>query len=116
MSKVFFPIRWIDVDASATHGAGAVYRVSLGTEHWGDGAPTSVYKVQMAYDGSVHGRKSPSFPENSDDMERVFDAMRRVKAGQGNSGRGMITSVGLERGIPVADAHRQFDEAKNVGS
>lgn len=59
----------------------------------------------MAYNGSVHGRKSPSFPEDSDDMERVYDAMRRIKAGEGKSGRGMMTSVGNEPGTPVAEAH-----------
>ncbi len=80
MSKVYFPARYIDVDASATHGPGAVYRVSVGTEHWSDGTPTTVYKVQMAYNGDVHGRKSPSYPEGSDDMDRVFDAMQRIRA------------------------------------
>ncbi len=116
MSKVYFPTRWIDVDASATHGHGAVYRVSIGTEHWGDGSPTTVYKVQMAYNGAVHGRKSPSFPENSDDMDRVYDAMRRIRAGEGNSGRGKMTSVGNEPGTPVDEAHNllraRFGEEK----
>jgi hypothetical protein len=105
MSKVFFPTRSIDVDASASHGDGAVYRVSVGTEHWGDGAPKSVYKVQMAYDGVVHGRKSPSFPENSDDMERVYAAMRRIKNGEGETGRGRMTSVGSEPGMPIDMVH-----------
>ena len=49
----------------------------------------------MVYNGAVHGRKSPSFPENSDDLERVFEAMQRIKAGQGKSGRGMMTSAGV---------------------
>jgi len=105
MSKVYFPIRYEDVPASAPHEGNPAYRVSFGIEHWGDGSAQHVYKVQMVYNGSVAGRKSPSFPAESDDLDRVYQAMRRIKAGAGKSGRGMIEAVGEEPGIPVAEAH-----------
>lgn len=105
MSKVYFPIRFEDVPASPPHEGDPAYRVSVGIEHWGDGSAQHVYKVQMVYGGAVAGRKSPSYPEDSDDLERVMQAMRRIKSGVGQSGRGMMTVVGEERGMPIADAH-----------
>lgn len=86
MSKVYFPLRYIDVQASLPHEGDPTYRVSVGIEHWADGSANRVFKVQMAYGGSVAGRKSPSYPEGSDDLERVLDAMRRIRAGEGRSG------------------------------
>jgi hypothetical protein len=105
MSKVYFPIRYEDVPASPPHGDDPAYRVSFGIEHWGDGSAEHVYKVQMVYGGTVAGRKSPSYPEDSDDFDRVLDAMRRIKAGGGRNGRGMTEAVGDEPGMPIADAH-----------
>jgi len=104
MSKVFFPIRFLDVPASPPHDGNPAYRVAFGIEHWGDGSAQPVYKIQMVYNGAVAGRKSPSYPEGTDDLDRVLDALRRVKTGEGRSGRGNMHSVGEERGIPVAEA------------
>jgi hypothetical protein len=71
MSKVFFPIRSLDVPANSPHQGSPAYRVSFGVEHWGDGTPRQyVYKVQMAYHGKVAGRKTPSFPNGTDDLVR----------------------------------------------
>ena len=108
MSKVYFPIRYIDVPAGSPHdpSSNPAYRVSVGIEHWDGGTqPERVYKVQMAYNGVVHGRKSPSFPESTDDMDRVYAAMREIKAGGGRKARGMVEAVGEERGTPIAEAH-----------
>jgi hypothetical protein len=105
MSKVYFPIRFLDVPASLPHEGNPAYRVSIGIEHWGNGSAQHVYKVQMVYNGAVAGRKSPSYPEGTDDLDRVYNAMRRIKAGEGQSGRGGISSVGEEPGIPLPDAH-----------
>jgi hypothetical protein len=108
MSKVYFPIRYIDVPAGPPHhtNSNPAYRVSVGIEHWDGGTqPERVYKVQMAYNGVVHGRKSPSFPEGADDMDRVYAAMREIKAGRGRKARGMMEAVGEERGTPIAEAH-----------
>lgn len=105
MSRVYFPQFYEDVKASAPHPPETYYRVSRGVEHWGDGEPQYVYKIQMVYDGVVAGRKSPSFPDNSNDMEAVLDAMARIKKGQGKRSRGVMTAVGSEPGIPLAEAN-----------
>ena len=105
MSKVYFPIRYFDVPASPPHDGNPAYRVSLGIEHWSDGSAQPVYKIQMVYGGAVAGRKSPSYPEGTDNRERVLNAMRRIKTGEGQTARGLIWSVGEERGIPLAEAH-----------
>lgn len=106
--KIYHPIRFLDVDATTTHGSGAAYRVSVGNELWADGDMHRVYKVQMVYDGQVAGRKSPSFPIGSDDMERVIDAMREIKAGKGKSGRGRIEAVGDELSLSVSEANSEM--------
>lgn len=90
--KVFFPIRWIDVDATGHHPSNTKYRVSVGHEHWDEG-PQHVLKVQMVYNGAVSGRRSPSYPTETDDWERVVDAMRALMRGEGASGRGQINPV-----------------------
>ena len=104
MSRVFFPTRYIDVPASFPHEGNPGYRVSYGIEHWGNGSAQPVFKVQMTYDGMVAGRKSPSYPEGTDDMERVLEAMRQIRAGKGLSGRGQMTAVGEEPGYSLRDA------------
>jgi hypothetical protein len=58
--RTFFPREVVKLDASS-HCEGAEYHVGIGTEMWG-AEPFEVLKVQMAYDGQVAGRKSPSFP------------------------------------------------------
>ncbi len=59
----------------------------------------------MVYDAVVAGRKSPSFPEESDDLEGVVEAMRRITAGGGKSGRGMAQPVGAELPPSWAEQH-----------
>ena len=93
MGKRYFPIRFIDVPASAPHAENTAYRVSYGSEHWDDGAPKYVYKVQMVYDGKVSGRRSPSYPSDCDDLDQVMDALDRIKAGEGGTGRGMVEAL-----------------------
>jgi hypothetical protein len=79
--------------------------VSVGIEHWDGGTqPERVFKVQMAYNGVVHGRKSPSFPESTDDMSRLYAAMCEVRDGGGRKARGMMEAVGEEQGTPTAEA------------
>lgn len=102
--RVFFPIRYIDVPASPPHEGDPAYRVSFGIEHWADGSPRYVYKVQMVYGGAVAGRKSPSFPAETDDLNRVLDALQRLREGEGQSGRRQVHSVGKTPGIPVTGA------------
>jgi hypothetical protein len=77
-------------------------------EHWSNGSAQQVYKTQMVYDGVVAGRKSPSYPEGTDDVERVYDAMRRIKAGEGQIGRGQMSSAGTEPGISLRDTHEMI--------
>ena len=103
--KVFFPIRYIDVPASPPHGEDAAYRVSYGVEHWGP-EPAYIYKVQMVYGGIVSGRRSPSFPAETDDFERVCQAMAELKRDLAQKGRGKVASTSREQGIPLTqDAH-----------
>lgn len=47
----------------------------------------------MVYNGEVSGRRSPSYPEDSNDAERVAQALADIKAGKGLSARGMILPV-----------------------
>jgi hypothetical protein len=101
MPKAYYPQRYIDVVASPPHKGNPSYRVSVGTEMWAGGDPQHVYKIQMAYNGVVSGRKAPSYPEGTDDLERVYEAMLLVKKGGGKSARGMIEAVGSEPGIPL---------------
>jgi hypothetical protein len=60
MQRYFPRGKIIEVPATF-HCDEAVYRVSSGTEMWEVG-PTEVVKIQMAYGGTVAGRKAPSFP------------------------------------------------------
>jgi hypothetical protein len=84
MPKIYFPVRCIDVSASPPHAADTAYRVSYGLEHWEDmSEPQYVYKVQMVYKGTVAGRKAPSYPAGSDDLERVCGAFMQIIAEQG---------------------------------
>ncbi len=62
------------VPASSPHPPKTEYKVAIGTELWGNDA-ASVIKVQMVYSGKVEGRKSPSYPLGTDDMQRVIAAM-----------------------------------------
>lgn len=93
--KVYYPTHYIDIPASAPH-EDAVYRVSIGVEHWGDGptsVPQTVEKIQMVYGGVVSGRRSPSYPAGSDDLQRVYEAMLKLRSGRSSltrSGRGLI--------------------------
>jgi len=84
--KIYFPTRWLHVDASAPHPPNTTYLVSQGHEHWGGEEPWAVRKIQMVYDGKVSGRRSPSFPSGTDDFERVQTAMARIVAGEGQTG------------------------------
>jgi hypothetical protein len=96
MSKVYFPLRFEDVPASSPHEGNPAYRVSVGIEHWADGSAHQVFKIQMVYGGAVAGRKSPSFPAGTDDFDRVLLAMQSIKKGGGESGRGQMSSIGLD--------------------
>lgn len=102
--KVFYPLRFEDVLASGPHEAGTQYRVAFGLEHWGEGEAEYVYKVQMVYGGQVSGRRSPSFPEGSDDLERVLDALQRVRKGEGQKSRGAVHPAGPDKGMTPSEA------------
>ena len=73
MAKTFFPDagKVAFVTASAPHPENTQYKVSIGLEDWG-GQMNPVLKVQMVYDGEVAGRRSPSFPIGTDDLQRVM--------------------------------------------
>lgn len=92
--KVYFPTHFIDVPASAPHPANTAYRVSRGMEHWENGEePHRVIKIQMVYDGSVSGRRSPSFPAGTNDARRVTEAVVQIAEGGGTSARGQISPL-----------------------
>ena len=75
MAQTFFPIKGKQkyIQASPPH-QDAQYVVSIGSEMWG-GIPQSVIKVQMAYNGKISGRRSPSYPIGTNDYQRVHDAI-----------------------------------------
>ncbi|MGV8148968.1 MAG: hypothetical protein ACLKAK_09995 [Alkaliphilus sp.] len=79
MAKVFFPKDFILVKSNSTdHPQNTEYKVSIGVEDW-DGKHVEIIKVQMLYNDKVSGRKSPSFPIDTDDYNRVHDAVLRLK-------------------------------------
>lgn len=79
MAKVFFPKDFILVDSnSSNHPQHTQYKVSLGIEEWDD-KYVDVIKIQMQYDGKVAGRRSPSYPIDSDDYIRVHEAVLEIK-------------------------------------
>lgn len=45
-----------------------------------DAVPQKVIKVQMAYEGKISGRRSPSYPYGTNDFERVNDAIKQLLA------------------------------------
>jgi len=75
MARIFYPRKSIMVAASEPHPEGTEYKISLGDEEW-SGVYHSVIKIQMVYDGRVAGRKSPSYPSDSDDYLRVSQAIQ----------------------------------------
>jgi len=79
MPKVFHPVHFIDVPASAPHAPNTKYRVSIGVEDWEEGETSvEVVKVQMVYDGQVSGRSSPSYPKGNGDLEKVLEALKKI--------------------------------------
>lgn len=73
MSKIFKPVECIFVKASEPHPINTEYRIAFGKEKWN--TDVLVFKIQMVYNGKVSGRRSPSYPKDSDDYERVQKAM-----------------------------------------
>lgn len=78
MAKTYFPNsnKTISIPASEPH-QNAEYVISIGDEIWSDGAH-QVVKVQMAYDGKISGRRSPSYPVGTDDYLRVHEAIKTL--------------------------------------
>jgi hypothetical protein len=83
LAKVFFPKDYILVPSkSAKHPLNTEYKVSIGVEDW-EGTHIDVLKIQMVYDGKVAGRRSPSYPIDTDDYVRVHEAMLTLKKRHG---------------------------------
>lgn len=78
MAKTFFPKMYIMVPASHPHPPNTEYKVSIGEELWGNSSH-KVIKVQMVYDGEIAGRRSPSYPLGTDDLERVMEAINKLR-------------------------------------
>lgn len=89
MGRTFYPRISKYVEASAPHPEGTQYKVSVGDEDW-DGQYYSVVKVQMVYDGKVAGRKSPSYPVDSNDHSRVMLAISELKDEQEREKNGVV--------------------------
>ena len=79
MAQTYFPEadKIIKVSASNPHPQDTYYIISVGTEMWGS-EPHKVIKIQMEYDGKLSGRRSPSYPIDSDDFERVQKAVNKL--------------------------------------
>ena len=84
MARKFFPQVTESVPASPPHPPGTQYRISIGSEDW-NGVFVSVVKVQIAYDGAVAGRRSPSYPVDSRDCERVHKLIQKLLASNRHS-------------------------------
>jgi hypothetical protein len=76
MAKTYFPNseKTIRIVASGPHPTGTKYKVSRGTEIWGD-VSHEVIKIQMEYNNTVSGRRSPSYPIGTDDYKKVMEAV-----------------------------------------
>lgn len=79
MAKTFYPKMHLMVPASPPHPVNTEYKVSIGHEMW-DGQLNKVIKIQMVYDGVIAGRRSPSYPLESDDYYRVNEAVEKLHA------------------------------------
>lgn len=73
MAKTYFPHsnKEILVNASKPHPDNTQYKISIGLETWESGNQ-EIIKIQMVYNGEVAGRRSPSFPLGTDDLQRVM--------------------------------------------
>ena len=78
MAQTFFPEKSILVPASPPH-KNAEYVISIGTEMWGS-EPQKVIKVQMAYNGKISGRRSPSYPVNTNDYLEVNKVIQELNS------------------------------------
>ncbi len=79
MSKTFFPELYELIPASEPYSPGTEYKVSVGLEKWDD-KYVPVTKVQMVFDGTISGAKSPSYPLGTEDHLRVARAIDRLVA------------------------------------
>ena len=81
MAKTFFPHadKIAYVKASDPHPKNTKYKISIGSEVWG-GENHEVVKVQMVYDGAIAGRRSPSYPLGTDDLQRVINKAEELIA------------------------------------
>lgn len=77
MAQTFFPHKSIIIPASPPHPPNTEYKISKGLERW-EGGNHEVFKIQMVYDGTVAGRRSPSYPIGTDDFERVKQAIQEL--------------------------------------
>ncbi len=75
--KVFNPRKSMVIDASSPHPDNTQYKISIGDEEW-DGESHLVVKVQIMYNGKVAGRKSPSYPIDSDDYMKVCETINTL--------------------------------------
>lgn len=79
MSKTFFPELYELIPASEPYSPGTEYKVSVGIEKWDD-RYVPVTKVQMVFDGTISGAKSPSYPLGTEDHLKVARAVDRLIA------------------------------------
>ncbi|MCD4654456.1 hypothetical protein K8T06_11050 [bacterium] len=77
MAKTFFPEISELVPASPPHPKDTSYKVSIGLENMND-KYHPIVKIQMVYNGKVSGQKNPSFPINTNDYERIFQAIKKL--------------------------------------
>ena len=83
--------------AVITAGAGAGGYWAKHQDLGQPGEAAHVYKI-------LSGRRSPSYPEDSDDLQRVMAALDRVRKGGGLIGRRLIQPAGPDKGFSHRDA------------
>lgn len=72
--QTFFPEKSTRILASSPYPPNTYYIVSIGYEMW-DNTPTKVIKVQMELNGKLSGKRSPSYPVDTDDVVKVKEAI-----------------------------------------
>ena len=122
----FKPVLEELVAASRPHPPDTCYRVAIGPEDWGGDGEEEVEKIQMVYGGRVAGRKAPSYPAGSDDAERVYQALERLRKRARAEKRGaaaareerqpltLVDLIGSARGLygTPEDVQRARDEMR----
>ena len=111
MGRTFYPREYRLIEASSPHPEGTEYKVSVGDEDW-EGQYHTVVKIQMMYNGKVAGRKSPSYPIESDDYVRVASAISEM-LDTGKQSAGEVVCIPAQPSMRI-EAHEYVELIRRI--